>query len=234
MANIAIRGLTKRFGPVTAVDRLDADVREGAVTGLLGPNAAGKTTTLRMLLGLIRPDAGAATIGGVRYHRMERPSLTVGAALDGAQPHPGRTGRAHLRILAAAAGLPRTRADDVLDTVGLTAAAGRRAGTYSLGQRQRLALAAALLGDPPVLILDEPANGLDPAGIRWLRDLLRARAAEGHTVLVSSHQLSELARTADEVIIMAAGTVRGQLPTADLTAHKLEVLYLRMTGEHDV
>jgi ABC-2 type transport system ATP-binding protein len=205
MTTIALRDLTKRFGATTAVDRLSLGIRDGAVTGLLGPNGAGKTTLLRLLLGLIRPDGGTATIDGVRYDGLPRPATVVGAALDGAQAHPGRTGRRHLRVLAAAAGVADTRVDGLLALVELADAADRRVGGYSLGMRQRLALAGALLGDPAVVVLDEPANGLDPGGVLWLRDLLRHLAAEGRTVVVSSHQLAEVARTADDVVIVAAG-----------------------------
>ncbi|BCY09967.1 ABC transporter ATP-binding protein [Actinoplanes sp. L3-i22] len=239
MTTIALRDLTKRFGATTAVDRLTLDVRAGAVTGLLGPNAAGKTTTLRMLLGLIRPDGGTATVGGVRYDRLPRPATLVGAALDGSQAHPGRTGRDHLRVLAAAAGVPDSRCDELLDLVELSSAADKRVGGYSLGMRQRLALAVALLGDPEIVILDEPTNGLDPAGIRWLRDLLRGMADRGRTVLISSHQLSEIVRTVDDVVVMAAGRLLIHRPLAELTrdapdgtapAAALEDTYLRLTG----
>ncbi len=239
MATIAIRNLTKRFGDTVAVSGLRIDVRAGAVTGLLGPNAAGKTTTLRILLGLIRPTSGTATIGGLPYHRLPAPTATVGAVLDGAHAHPGRRGRDHLRALAAAGGVAAARVDQLLDMVDLTAAAARRVGGYSLGMRQRLAIAAALLGDPQVLILDEPTNGLDPAGVRWLRDLLRGLADARRTVLVSSHQLSELARTVDDVIIIANGRVRAQATLADLLRSgpaassptaSLEAAYLRLTA----
>ena len=185
MAAIETAGLTKRYGEVTAVDDLSFSVREAAVTGFLGPNGAGKTTTLRMILALARPSAGHATVKGLPYTQLEHPARTVGANLEVAGAHPGRKGRDHLRSLAAMASLPLSRADEVLRLVELEAAGGRRAGKYSMGMRQRLGLAATLLGDPEVLILDEPANGLDPQGIRWLRDFLRSMAAEGRTVLVS-------------------------------------------------
>jgi ABC-2 type transport system ATP-binding protein len=239
MTTIELRDLTKRFGATTAVDQLTLDIRPGAVTGLLGPNAAGKTTTLRMLLGLIRPDGGTATVGGMRYDRLPRPARLVGAALDGSQAHPGRTGRDHLRVLAAAAGVPDSRCADLLGLVELSSAADKRVGGYSLGMRQRLALAVALLGDPEIVILDEPTNGLDPAGIRWLRDLLRSMADRGRTVLVSSHQLSEIVRTVDDVVVMAAGRLLIHQPLAELTrdapdgtapAAALENTYLRLTG----
>lgn len=202
---IEVSHLTKTFGQVRAVDDLTFTVRPGRVTGFLGPNGAGKTTTLRMLLGLVSPTAGTATIGGRRYTDLERPMRTVGAALEAADFHPGRTALDHLRVYAPQAGVPDARATEVLDLVGLGDAAKRRVGGFSLGMRQRLALATTLLGDPPVLLLDEPANGLDPEGIRWLRDLLRALAAQGRTVLVSSHVLSEVQQTVDDVVIIAGG-----------------------------
>ena len=202
---IATDGLTKRYRKTLAVDGLTVDVPAGSVTGFLGPNGAGKTTTLRMLLGLVRPTSGAATIDGRPYRRLSRPTTRVGAVLEASAFHPGRTGRNHLRTVAAAAGLPASRADEVLAQVELDAAGGKRVGGYSLGMRQRLALAQALLGDPDVLILDEPANGLDPQGIRWLRDFLRAYAAGGRTVFVSSHVLSEIAQTVDSVVIINRG-----------------------------
>jgi ABC-2 type transport system ATP-binding protein len=204
-AAIEATGLTKRYAGVTAVDDLTFAVREGSVTGFLGPNGAGKTTTLRMVLGLARPTAGTATIEGRRYVELDDPARTVGANLEVAGAHPGRSGRNHLRALAAMAGLPRSRVDEVLRLVELDAAADRRAGKYSLGMRQRLGLAATLLGDPRVLVLDEPANGLDPQGIRWLRDFLRGMAAEGRTVLVSSHVLAEVAQTVDEIVVINHG-----------------------------
>jgi ABC-2 type transport system ATP-binding protein len=202
---IEVSHLTLTFGQVRAVDDLSFTVRPGRVTGFLGPNGAGKTTTLRMLLGLVSPTAGSATIGGRRYTELDRPMRTVGAALEAADFHPGRTALDHLRVYAPHAGVPDSRAAEVLDLVGLGAAARRRVGGFSLGMRQRLALATTLLGDPPVLLLDEPANGLDPEGIRWLRDLLRALAAQGRTVLVSSHVLSEVQQTVDDVVIIAGG-----------------------------
>jgi ABC-2 type transport system ATP-binding protein len=224
MTDISVRGLTKRFGSVTAVRDLTFDVGPGAVTGFLGPNGAGKTTTLRMLLGLVRPNAGTATIGGRRYADLAHPRRVVGAVLEATGFHPGRTGRDHLRILARLIGTPAGRVEEVLDQVALTGEAGRRVGRYSLGQRQRLGLAAALLGDPEVLVLDEPANGLDPAGMAWLRGLLRGRAAEGRTVLVSSHVLAEVAQTVDRVVIVSGGVLRyiGE-PHADLESAFLEL-----------
>ena len=215
---IVARGLTKRYRDVTAVDDLRVEVKPGHVTGFLGPNGAGKSTTLRMMLGLVRPTSGTATVLGMPYASLDRPTRVVGAVLETQSFHPQRSGRNHLRALAAASGIPDSRVDDVLEQVGLTEAGGRRAGKYSLGMRQRLGLAGALLGDPRVLILDEPANGLDPQGIRWLRDLLRAFAAEGNAVLVSSHLLGEMAQLADEVIVIAGGRLVRQASVHDLTA----------------
>jgi ABC-2 type transport system ATP-binding protein len=206
---IVIDSISKRFGKVTAVDGLSFEVRPGRVTGFLGPNGAGKTTTLRMLLGLIHADSGTATIDGRRYDQLEHPSSRVGVVLEESSFHPGRSGRNHLRVLAAAGRHPESRVPEVLEQVGLESAAGRRAKGYSMGMRQRLAIAAALLGDPDVLILDEPANGLDPPGIRWMRDLLRAQAARGRTVLVSSHLLSEVAQSVDDVVVISHGVLRG-------------------------
>jgi ABC-2 type transport system ATP-binding protein len=223
-AAIEAVGLTKRYKSVTAVDDLSFRVREGAVTGFLGPNGAGKTTTLRMVLGLARPSEGTATIQGRRYVELDEPARTVGANLEVAGAHPGRSGRNHLRALAAMAGLPPSRVDEVLRLVELESAADRRAGKYSLGMRQRLGLAATLLGDPRVLVLDEPANGLDPQGIRWLRDFLRAMAAEGRTVLVSSHVLAEVAQTVDDVVVIHRGRLVQQGPVQSLTAAGAGVL----------
>jgi len=214
---IEVSHLTKTFGQVRAVDDLSFTVRPGRVTGFLGPNGAGKTTTLRMLLGLVQPTSGTATIGGRRYTALDRPMRTVGAALEAADFHPGRTALDHLRLYAPQAGVPDARAHEVLDLVGLSAAAKRRVGGFSLGMRQRLALATTLLGDPPVLLLDEPANGLDPEGIRWLRDLLRALAAQGRTVLVSSHVLSEVQQTVDDVVIIAGGRLVHASTLAELS-----------------
>ena len=211
-------GLTKRYSSVTAVDDLSFSVREGSVTGFLGPNGAGKTTTLRMVLGLARPTAGEATVAGRRYVELDDPARTVGANLEVAGAHPGRSGRNHLRALAAMAGIPASRVDEVLRLVELDSAADRRAGKYSLGMRQRLGLAATLLGDPRVLVLDEPANGLDPQGIRWLRDFLRAMAADGRTVLVSSHVLAEVAQTVDDVVVIHRGRLVQQGTVQSLTA----------------
>jgi ABC-2 type transport system ATP-binding protein len=202
---IVVSRLTKEYRGVKAVDTLSFVVEPGRVTGFLGPNGAGKTTTLRMLLDLVEPTSGTATIGGVRYADLDQPVRRVGGVLEAGAAHKGRTGRDHLRIICQSAGIPLARADEVLELVGLTVAGGRTFGGYSLGMRQRLGVAAALLGDPQVLILDEPANGLDPEGIRWMRDLLRTLAAHGRTVLVSSHLLAEMEQLADDLIIIAAG-----------------------------
>jgi ABC-2 type transport system ATP-binding protein len=213
---VTVRNLSKTFGPVQAVDDLSFEVGPGKVTGFLGPNGAGKTTTLRMLLGLVQPTAGTATIGGRRYHDLHRPGRVVGAALEAASFHPGRSARDHLRVYAPQVGVPTQRCDEVLDLVGLTEAANRRVGGFSLGMRQRLGLAATLLGDPKVLLLDEPANGLDPEGIVWLRALLRFLASEGRTVLISSHVLSEVQQTVDDVVIIAKGRLVHASALADL------------------
>jgi ABC-2 type transport system ATP-binding protein len=205
MTALVIDHLTKRFGATTAVEDCTFTVRPGVVTGFLGPNGSGKTTTMRALLGLLRPTDGSATFDGRRYAELTDPPHTVGAVLEVDAFHPGRSGRDHLRILATAARIPRARVEEVLDLVGLDDAACRAAGGYSLGMRQRLGLAGALLGDPEVLILDEPANGLDPQGVRWLRDLLRQRARAGATVFVSSHLLAEMALIAEEVVVIRRG-----------------------------
>ncbi len=208
MSEISVRGLTKQFGRVRAVDDMTFDISPGQVTGFLGPNGAGKTTTFRMLLGLIRPTSGEALIDGRRYDEIEQPRSVIGAVLEATGFHPDRSGREHLRVLARVTGVPDTRVEDVLDQVGLSGDASRRVGGYSLGMRQRLGLAAALLSDPSILILDEPANGLDPGGIAWLRSILRGFASEGRTVLISSHVLSEVAQTVDRVVIVSQGRVR--------------------------
>ncbi len=215
---IEVEGLSKRFGKTQAVAGLSFRVEPGTITGFLGPNGAGKSTTLRAVLGLVHPDAGAATVLGVPYRQLDRPLHRVGAVLEASEVHPGRSGRNHLRVQAAAAGLPASRVQEVLELVELSAAAKRRVKGYSLGMRQRLGLATALLGDPEVLVLDEPANGLDPAGIRWLRDLLRSLAAEGRTILVSSHVLSEVAQTADRVVIIHRGRLIQQASIAEVLA----------------
>jgi len=215
---IAARGLTKRFGAVTAVQDLSFEVRPGRVTGFLGPNGAGKSTTMRMVLGLVRPTSGSTTVLGMPYASLDRPSTSVGAVLEVQSFNPLRTGRNHLRVLAAASGIDDARIDVVLAQVGLSEAADRKAGGYSLGMRQRLGLAGALLGEPVILILDEPANGLDPQGIRWLREFLRWFAASGNAVLVSSHLLSEMAQMADDLIVIDQGRLVRQGSVADLTA----------------
>ncbi len=235
MSRVSVTGLTKRFGAVEAVRDLEFDVDAG-VTGFLGPNGAGKTTTLRMLLGLVRPTAGTATIDGRRYAELAEPRRAVGAVLEATGFHPGRSARAHLAILATASNLPSARVDVVLDEVGLTADAHRRVGGFSLGMRQRLGLAAALLGDPGVLVLDEPANGLDPAGMAWLRGLLRDLAAEGRAVLVSSHVLAEVAQTADRAVVVSDGRLRYAGTLDDLAGPgggvaALEAAFLRLTGD---
>ena len=214
--SIAVEGLTKRFGSVRAVEDLTFATTPGRVTGFLGPNGAGKTTTLRMVLGLVTPTAGSALVEGQRYADLADPLRTVGAALEASSFHPGRSARDHLRVLATAGGLPLQRADETLQQVGLADVADRRAGGFSLGMRQRLALAAALLGDPRVLVLDEPANGLDPEGIAWLRGFLRYLAGEGRTVLISSHVLSEVQQTVDDVVIVARGRLVRQATLAEL------------------
>jgi ABC-2 type transport system ATP-binding protein len=233
MATIQVRGLVKRFGAVIAVDGLSFDVRPGSVTGFLGPNGAGKTTTLRMLLGLVTPDAGTATIDGRAYRDLPEPLHTVGAVLESSSFYPGRTARAHLRIQALAAEADPSRVQDVLDLTGLADAGDRRIGGFSLGMRQRLGLATAFLADPEVLILDEPANGLDPEGVRWLRGLLRGFADEGGTVLVSSHLLAEVAQTVDAVVIIDHGRLVAQGPVAELTAGGagLEDVFFQLTQE---
>jgi ABC-2 type transport system ATP-binding protein len=216
MEPISIQGLTKRFGTVLALSDLSFEVSAGRVTGFLGPNGAGKTTALRILLGLVHPTSGSATINGLRYADLTHPARTVGAVLEATSFHPGRRARDHLDILATAARIPLSRVDETLDRVGLASAAHRRVGGFSLGMRQRLGLAAALLGDPEILILDEPTNGLDPDGVRWLRGLMRQQAAEGRTVLVSSHLLSEVAQTVDDVVIIAGGVLVARGPIAEV------------------
>ena len=217
MAAITVQGLSKRFGDVLAVDHLDFQVDQGTVVGFLGPNGAGKTTTLRMLLGLVTPTAGTATFGGRPYRRLPDPVRRVGAVLEASGFHPGRSARDHLRVIATAAGLDPRRIDPVLEQTGLAGAARRRVGGYSLGMRQRLGPAGALLGDPEVLLLDEPANGLDPEGVHWLRGLVRGLADEGRTVLVSSHLLAEVAQTVDQVVIIDQGRLVAQSTLAALT-----------------
>jgi ABC-2 type transport system ATP-binding protein len=229
MVSMSVRGLTKRFGAVEAVTDLSFEAPGGQITGFLGPNGAGKTTTLRMALGLVAPTAGEALIGGRRYAELPRPRRVVGAVLEATGFHPGRTGRDHLRVLARGAGVDRSRVGDVLDLVELTSAADRRVGGYSLGMRQRLGLGAALLGDPELLILDEPANGLDPAGVAWLRGLLRGLASEGRAIVISSHVLSEVAQTVDQVVIITAGTLRYAGRLDGLGGDSLEAAFLDLT-----
>ena len=218
MATIELDGLTKRFGSAIAVDGLSLTLRPGSVTGFLGVNGAGKTTTLRMLLGLVQPTAGTATFDGRRYVDLDQPARHVGAVLEASSFHAGRRAIDHLRILATAAGIPQVRAGLALERVGLGAQARRRVGGFSLGMRQRLALAAALLGEPAVLILDEPANGLDPEGVLWLRQFLREQAAHGRTVVVSSHLLAEVAQTVDHVVILDKGRLVADAPLDTLTS----------------
>jgi ABC-2 type transport system ATP-binding protein len=213
---LELAGLTKRFGAISAVDGLTARIEPGQVTGFLGPNGAGKTTSLRMLLGLVRPTAGTATIGGKRYADLASPLQSVGAALEASSFHPGRSAANHLKVYARAANLPTSRIDEVLGLVGLADVAGRRVGGFSLGMRQRLGLATALLGDPGVLVLDEPSNGLDPEGIRWMRSLLRHLAEEGRTVLISSHLLAEVQQTVDALLIISRGRLVFQGGIEDL------------------
>ncbi len=232
MAEVEVRALTKTFGRVTAVRGVSFTAPAGQVTGFLGPNGSGKTTTLRILLGLVRADAGAALIGGVPYGCLAQPRRMVGAMLEATGFHPGRRARDHLRVLADTADIPGSRVDEVLDQVGLAPAARRRVREFSLGMRQRLGLAAALLGDPRVLLLDEPANGLDPGGIAWLRGLLRGLADEGRTVIVASHVLSEVAQTVDHVVIVSSGQVRfaGPLGEVGSTSTALESAFLKLTA----
>jgi ABC-2 type transport system ATP-binding protein len=229
---IEARGLTKRFGSRLAVDALSFDVRPGRVTGFLGPNGSGKSTTMRLILGLDHPDAGHAAISGRRYRDLGWPLREVGALLEARAWHPGRTARSHLAALAASNGIGRRRVDEVLGMVGLAEVAGQRAGKFSLGMAQRLGIAAALLGDPPVLLLDEPVNGLDPAGIRWIRDLLRALAVQGRTVFVSSHLIGEMALMAEHVVVIGQGRLLADEPVADLAgrAPSLEDAFLQLTG----
>lgn len=220
---IDVEGLTKRYADTCVVDDLTFSVRPGRVTGFLGPNGAGKSTAMRMVLGLAAPTEGRATIGGRRYADLEDPVRTVGALLEANAFHPGRSGRNHLRVLSDAAGLPASRVDHVLETVELSAAADKRVGTYSLGMRQRLGVAGAMLGDPPVLVLDEPANGLDPQGIHTMRDLLRGYAARGRTVLVSSHLLAEMELLADDLVVIAAGRLVASASLAELQQAEIVV-----------
>jgi ABC-2 type transport system ATP-binding protein len=226
------RAMTKRYGELTAVDELTFSLRPGTVTGFLGPNGAGKTTTLRLLLGLAEPSSGQAVVFGRRYRDLPTPLRKVGAVLEADDFHPSRSGRNHLRMLALAAGFPASRVEEVLRIVDLDAAADRRVRSYSLGMRQRLGLAAALLGDPELLVLDEPANGLDPAGVHWLRGFLRAFASDGRTVLVSSHLLAEVAQSVDRVLIIDRGRLLAEGPLDDVAGDPtaLEQVYLELTA----
>ena len=233
MDGIAVHGLTKRYGHVTAVDDLTFTLEPGRVTGFVGRNGAGKTTTLRMVLGLTRPSAGAATVDGLPYRELRDPLRRVGALIEAGSFHPGRTGRNALRAIARLGRIPDGRVDEVLELVDLTGSAGRRVGGYSLGMRQRLALAVALLGDPGTLVLDEPANGLDPDGVRWLRSLIHGLGAQGRSVLVSSHLLAELAQTVDDVIVIEKGSLVAHDRIAALAGsvtESLEDVFLRLTA----
>jgi ABC-2 type transport system ATP-binding protein len=229
---IEVCDLTKSYGATLAVDALSFGVRPGVVTGFLGPNGSGKSTTMRLILGLDTPDAGQARIGGRRYRDLRWPLREAGAMLEARAFHPGRSARAHLEALAAGNGIGRHRVDEVLDLVGLASAAGRRAGRFSLGMAQRLGIAAALLGDPPVLLLDEPVNGLDPAGIHWIRDLLTTLAAHGRVVLVSSHLISEIALMAEHLVVIGQGRLLADTSVTELSAGaaSLEEAFLRLTG----
>ena len=230
---VSVRELTKRYGEVVAVDALTFSLRPGTITGFLGPNGAGKTTTLRLLLGLARPTAGEALVFGRLYRELVRPAHRVGAVLESNDFDPGRSGRNHLRALGLATSIPYARVDDLLELVELGAAANRPVGTYSLGMRQRLGLATALLGDPELLVLDEPANGLDAAGVHWLRGFLHQFAAENRTVLISSHILAEVAQTVDQVLIIANGRKLATVQMNELAdgAGSLEALYLELTAK---
>jgi ABC-2 type transport system ATP-binding protein len=219
---VEVRHLSKRFGPKLAVDDLSFAVEPGRVTGFLGPNGAGKSTTMRLIVGLDRATAGTATIGGVPYAQLRRPLTVVGALLEARALHPGRSARNHLLYLAQTQGLPARRADEVLDLVGLSAVRGRRAGGFSLGMTQRLGIAAAMLGDPRVLILDEPVNGLDPEGVRWVRNFTRQLAVEGRTVLISSHLMSEMAQTADHLIVIGKGSLIADCSTQEFIERSSE------------
>jgi ABC-2 type transport system ATP-binding protein len=232
MTTIETRGLVKRYRSILAVDRLTFDVRPGTVTGFLGPNGAGKSTTMRMIIGLDRPDAGQVRIGRNRYGDLRWPLREVGALLEAKAFHPGRTARAHLTALAASNAIAPGRVEEVLALTGLEKAANRRAGKFSLGMSQRLGIAAALLGDPGVLLLDEPVNGLDPEGIRWIRNLMRNLAAQGRTVLISSHLISEIAQTAEALIVIGQGRLLAQTTVAQLSAcsGSLEEAFFQLTG----
>ncbi|WP_255947397.1 ABC transporter ATP-binding protein [Streptomyces odontomachi] len=230
---IDVRDLTKRYGPTVAVADLSFTVRPGSVTGFLGPNGSGKSTTMRMIMGLDAPDTGEVRIAGRAYRDLPWPLREVGALLEARTFHPGRSAYHHLAALAAGGGVPARRVDEVLQTVGLSGAARRRAGTFSLGMAQRLGIAAALLGDPAVLLFDEPVNGLDPEGVRWIRNLMRSLAAEGRTVLLSSHLISEMALTADHLVVIGQGRLLADTSVRELTASggSLEEAFFRLTGE---
>ncbi|WP_422733970.1 ABC transporter ATP-binding protein [Micromonospora sp. WMMD558] len=231
---ITLRGLTKRFGQTTAVDDLTVDIVPGRVTGFLGPNGAGKSTTLRMVLGLDRPTAGRALVGGRPYRELRHPLYEVGALLDARAVHPARSGRAHLLAMARSNGIPARRVDDVLATVGLDDRAAAKPGrTLSLGMGQRLGIAGALLGDPPVLMFDEPVNGLDPDGVRWIRQLVRSLAAEGRTVLVSSHLMSEMQQTADRLVVIGRGRLLADAPIDEVIAGAGGAVRVRVPREPD-
>jgi ABC-2 type transport system ATP-binding protein len=229
---ITVEALSKRYGSTTAVDRLSFEVLPGRVTGFLGPNGAGKSTTMRMILGLDTPSAGQVLVNGLPYRSLPEPSQTAGAVLDGGTAFGGRSARDHLRWLALAAGLPAGRVDAVLARAGLAAVGGRRVRGFSLGMKQRLGVAAALLGDPPVLVFDEPVNGLDPEGVLWIRTLMRSMAAEGRTVFVSSHLMSEMALTADHLIVIGHGRLLADTPMAAFVGRhaSLEEAYMRLTA----
>jgi ABC-2 type transport system ATP-binding protein len=230
---IEARGLRKRYGPTVAVDALSFEVRPGAVTGFLGPNGSGKSTTMRLIMGLDHPDAGQARIGGRPYRELRWPLREAGALLEARAFHPGRTARGHLMALAAASAVPRSRVDEVLAMVGLADVARKRAGAFSLGMAQRLGIAAALLGNPGVLLLDEPVNGLDPEGVRWVRNLMKSLAAEGRTVFVSSHLITELALAADRLVVIGRGRLLADTTVAGLTAQgagSLEDAFFTLTG----
>ncbi|HJC59929.1 MAG TPA: ATP-binding cassette domain-containing protein [Candidatus Dietzia intestinigallinarum] len=224
---IEVRNLTKRYGAATAVDDLSFTVRPGVVTGFLGPNGAGKSTTMRMIVGLDTPTSGEALVGGVPFRELENPSGKVGCLLDASWTHANRSAGAHLKMIAAAAGIPASRVDEMLALVGLTDVAGRKVGGYSLGMRQRLGLATAMLGDPEVLLFDEPVNGLDPEGILWIRRFMHARAAEGRTVLVSSHLLSEMAQTAQDLVVIGRGRLRAQTSVEEFLSAARSSVVLR-------
>jgi ABC-2 type transport system ATP-binding protein len=228
---IEVRELTKRYGSTLAVDNLSFDLRPGTVTGFLGANGSGKSTTMRLILGLDSPDAGQVRIGGRQFRDLQWPLREVGSLLEARSFHPGRTARSHLAALAASNAIPQRRVNEVLDLVGLASAAGRRAGSFSLGMAQRLGIAAALLGDPPVLMLDEPVNGLDPAGVRWIRDLLKSLAADGREIFVSSHLISEMALMADRLVVIGQGRLLADTTVAQMSsgAPSLEDAFLAMT-----